>query len=173
MTCLQLKFLIHFSPVSHFYTPYIHRYKKQVSQKILQNSQKNVCIGIFLFRNITGCRTLSQMFSYEFPRLYKTASLQKTTRRLLYLVLCLKPFKLPFCFLLKYNYAMYAFRTLFPAGLYLLKCNNRNTITRCTICSKLTIKTREQCCARAASLQNTCKQLLLYFHILKSLSHLP
>ena len=27
----------------------------------------------------------------------------------------------------------------FPAGIYLLKVNNRNTRTRCEICSKLTI----------------------------------
>ena len=31
-----------------------------------------------------------------------------------------------------------------PAGIYLLKVNNRNTITRCEICSKLIIKTPEQ-----------------------------
>ena len=28
---------------------------------------------------------------------------------------------------------------LFPVGIYLLKVNNRNTRTRCEICSKLTI----------------------------------
>ena len=32
----------------------------------------------------------------------------------------------------------------FPAGMYLLKVNNRNTRTRCVICSKLTIKTPER-----------------------------
>ena len=32
-----------------------------------------------------------------------------------------------------------------PAGIYLLKVNNRNTRTRCEICSKLTIKTPERC----------------------------
>ena len=31
--------------------------------------------------------------------------------------------------------------SLFPVGIYLLKVNNRNTRTRCEICSKLTIKT--------------------------------
>ena len=31
-----------------------------------------------------------------------------------------------------------------PAGIYLLKVNNRNTGTRCEICSKLTIKTPER-----------------------------
>ena len=31
-----------------------------------------------------------------------------------------------------------------PAGIYLLKVNNRNTRTRCEICSKLTIKTQER-----------------------------
>ena len=33
---------------------------------------------------------------------------------------------------------------LYPAGIYLLKVNNRNTRTRCEICSKLTIKTPER-----------------------------
>ena len=31
-----------------------------------------------------------------------------------------------------------------PASIYLLKVNNRNTRTRCEICSKLTIETLEQ-----------------------------
>ena len=31
-----------------------------------------------------------------------------------------------------------------PAGIYLLKVNNRNTRTGCEICSKLTIKTPER-----------------------------
>ena len=35
-------------------------------------------------------------------------------------------------------------RRSFPAGIYLLKVNNRNTKTRCEICSKLTIKTPER-----------------------------
>ena len=33
---------------------------------------------------------------------------------------------------------------VYPAGIYLLKVNNRNTRTRCEICSKLTIKTSER-----------------------------
>ena len=33
---------------------------------------------------------------------------------------------------------------LFPAGIYLLKINNRNNRTRCEICAKLTIKTLER-----------------------------
>ena len=32
----------------------------------------------------------------------------------------------------------------FPAGIYLLKVNNRNTRIKCEICSKLTIKTLER-----------------------------
>ena len=36
-----------------------------------------------------------------------------------------------------------AFRT-FPAGIYLLKVNNRNSRTRCEICSKLIIKIPER-----------------------------
>ena len=31
-----------------------------------------------------------------------------------------------------------------PAGIYLLKVNNRNTRTRCEVCSKITIKTLER-----------------------------
>ena len=31
-----------------------------------------------------------------------------------------------------------------PVGIYLLKVNNRNTRTRCEICSKLTMKTPER-----------------------------
>ena len=37
------------------------------------------------------------------------------------------------------------FNYLYPAGIYLLKVNNRNTRTRKQICSKLTIKTKERC----------------------------
>ena len=33
----------------------------------------------------------------------------------------------------------------YPAGIYLLKVNNRNTRTRCQICSKIIIKTPERC----------------------------
>ena len=32
----------------------------------------------------------------------------------------------------------------YPAGIYLLKVNNRNTRKRCEICPKLTIKTPER-----------------------------
>ena len=32
-----------------------------------------------------------------------------------------------------------------PVGIYLFKVNNRNTRTRCEICSRLTIKTSERC----------------------------
>ena len=38
-----------------------------------------------------------------------------------------------------------SFSRSFSAGIYLLKVNNRNIKTRCEICSKLTIKTPEQC----------------------------
>ena len=33
---------------------------------------------------------------------------------------------------------------VYPVGIYLLKVSNRNTRTRCEICSKLTIKTLER-----------------------------
>ena len=34
-------------------------------------------------------------------------------------------------------------KCIVPAGIYMFKVNNRNTRTRCEICSKLTIKTPE------------------------------
>ena len=37
-----------------------------------------------------------------------------------------------------------SFDSIFPAGNYVFKVNNRNTRTRCEICSKLTIKTPKQ-----------------------------
>ena len=36
------------------------------------------------------------------------------------------------------------FQDTVPAGIYLLKVNNRNTRTRCKICSKITIKIPER-----------------------------
>ena len=36
------------------------------------------------------------------------------------------------------------YKTIDPVGIYQLKVNNRNTRTRCEICSKLTIKTPER-----------------------------
>ena len=38
----------------------------------------------------------------------------------------------------------YVNASITPAGIYLLKVNNRNTRTRCEICSKLTVKIPEQ-----------------------------
>ena len=36
------------------------------------------------------------------------------------------------------------FEKQLPVGIYIFKVNNRNTKTRCEICSKLTVKTSEQ-----------------------------
>ena len=47
---------------------------------------------------------------------------------------------------------------LFPAGIYLLIVYNKNTKTRCEICSKLTIETLED--AIAANLLNLFHNLL-------------
>ena len=38
----------------------------------------------------------------------------------------------------------YIYDRALPAGNYIFKVNNRNTRTRCEICSKLTIETLEQ-----------------------------
>ena len=42
-----------------------------------------------------------------------------------------------------YNYFETCFGRPFPADIYLLKVKNKNTKTRCEICSKLTIKIPE------------------------------
>ena len=47
-----------------------------------------------------------------------------------------------------------------PAGNYMLKVNNRNTITRCEICSKLTIKTPERGQWLVLNLVQRCAQTL-------------
>ena len=36
------------------------------------------------------------------------------------------------------------FHFFFPASIYMFRVNNRNTKTRCEICSKLTMKTAER-----------------------------
>ena len=45
---------------------------------------------------------------------------------------------------LRQKYIKNTFFTSCPAGIYLLKVSNRNTRTRCEICSKLTIKAPER-----------------------------
>ena len=54
-------------------------------------------------------------------------------------------------FLVKYNSYLIIILTLFtyrardfPADIYLLKLNNRNTREKCELCSRLTIKTPER-----------------------------
>ena len=44
----------------------------------------------------------------------------------------------------KADFLWRAFLDSFPAGIYLLKFNNRNTRTRCKLCSKLTKNTPER-----------------------------
>ena len=45
---------------------------------------------------------------------------------------------------MKFSSSNFEHFIVFPAGIYLLKVNNRNTRTRCEICSKLTINTPER-----------------------------
>ena len=62
-------------------------------------------------------------------------------------------------------------KTKFPAGIYLLKVNNRNTRTRCEIYSKLTRKTPER---RLASLNfEHISHLVLVFLLLTLNMQLP
>ena len=49
-----------------------------------------------------------------------------------------------FVTLLSIFWQLYLFWILYPAGIYLLKVNNRNTGIRCEICSKLTVKIPER-----------------------------
>ena len=48
------------------------------------------------------------------------------------------------CLKVPLNEIHYFWNSSFPAGIYLLKVNSRNTRARCEICSKLTIKTPER-----------------------------
>ena len=43
------------------------------------------------------------------------------------------------------NKSVFLFIAIFPAGINLPKVNNKNSRTRCEICSNLTIKTLERC----------------------------
>ena len=45
-----------------------------------------------------------------------------------------------------------------PAGIYLLKANNRNTRSRCEICSKLTLKTPER--------RHWCRSIVNFEHVI-------
>ena len=56
--------------------------------------------------------------------------------------LCLTPFPTTEIHIRNRNYFKHIRN--FPAGNYMFKVNNRNTRTRCEICSKLTIKTPER-----------------------------
>ena len=44
----------------------------------------------------------------------------------------------------KISWELHIIPAFIPAGIYVLKVNNRNTRTSCDFCSKLTIKTPEQ-----------------------------
>ena len=46
---------------------------------------------------------------------------------------------------LKFSNFQFSLIHITPTGIFLLNVNNRNTSTRCEICSKLTIKTPERC----------------------------
>ena len=54
-------------------------------------------------------------------------------------------------------------KTSYPVGIYPLKVNNRNTRTRCEICSKLTIKRH----------QNNANGVVLMFLLLTLNTKLP
>ena len=56
----------------------------------------------------------------------------------------------------KLFHQLLSFSHLIPAGIFLLKVNNKNTRTRCEICFKLTIKTTER---RQNSQENTCARV--------------
>ena len=49
----------------------------------------------------------------------------------------------------------------FPAGIYLIKVNNKNFRTKCKICSKITKKTAERCIVLVSLLST-----LIIFHTL-------
>ena len=58
-------------------------------------------------------------------------------------------------------------RRTFPAGIYMLKVNNRNTRTKCEICWKLTIKTpeRRQPCSSVWTKPTGLRHQIKHLHI--------
>ena len=48
-------------------------------------------------------------------------------------------------FITRFKHILHIFFEPFPLGIYMFKVNNRNTRTRCEICSKLALKTPERC----------------------------
>ena len=63
---------------------------------------------------------------------------------MLYMKILLKSFQQAVNYIVQSNSNKHDFSFIFPANVYLLKVNNRNTRKRCEICSKLTIKTLER-----------------------------
>ena len=120
--------------------------------EISKNSRENTCAkASFLIKlqaedcNFIRKETLAQVFSCEFYKISKntffTEHLWATLSvKLVDGMLIRYVFRKIICLL---QIQILCFRP-FPAGIYLLKFNNRNTRTRCEICSKLTIKAPER-----------------------------
>ena len=87
-------------------------------------------------------RIAPHLFSKEFilSQIREVPFFLKLFKTLIFFNVC----KTTFFIILKISSKLlFTFHTI-PAGIYLLKVNNRNTRTRCEICSKLTIKTPER-----------------------------
>ena len=142
---------------------------KKVFLIISQNSQENTCTRVFFNKNATlGPETLLKKrlwyrcFPVNFVKFLRTLFLQNTSERLFltalrwkhlqqwlttksrYLLWQSSPFLMILRDLGNASVLFANLRASYPAGIYLLKFNNRNTRTRCKICSKLTIKTPER-----------------------------
>ena len=82
-----------------------------------------------IYQNMLFCENILCQYQFNFHKPFKQYCLVSFSYFLFHLTLSTKHLTLT---------------NAFPASIYLFKVNNRNTRTRCEICSKLTIKTPER-----------------------------
>ena len=97
------------------------------------------CCKTFTIRPCDGGEGIHSHILSVFPYIFSLRPIQSSKIRLNIYEIIRK------LTILQIDQHWFNFLESFPVGIYLLKVNNRNTWTRCEICSKLTIKTAEPC----------------------------
>ena len=106
---------------------------KKLFLKISKYSQESTCVGVYIKK------ALDTVFvSREYCKIFKSTILKNIYESLLLPILPLHQTKI--CDWFSFN----IFAKYIPANNCMFKVNNRNSRTRCEICSKLTIKTLER-----------------------------
>ena len=113
----------------------------KVTQTLWERILKLNCYKV-IFYNIFASRCFLQIFTVNVYHNVKLLCWVKTLVFFLFFFAC--PFFAWHFLFLSFTKEVGKQVTI-PAGIYLLKVSNRNTKTRCEICSKLIRKTSEQC----------------------------